>query len=145
MKRRDFLGRAVLTLPWALGLGSEARAQLEGGIDELTRELGFALELPVKKAVAITGALLHIARERLSTLEFADVTKFLAGTERLIFQAANEVNGALPRTIDGLAPILAKLSMPTDSGDKAQGFIAQYLREKGGRKVVALLQKAWKV
>jgi hypothetical protein len=34
--------------------------------------------------------------------------------------------------------------MPTDSGDKAQGFIAQYLREKGGRKVVALLQKAWK-
>ena len=144
MKKRDFLKTTVLVLPVAWGFGSEARAQLDGGIDELTRELGFALELPVKKAVAVTGALLHIAREKLLTLEFAEVTKFLPGTERLIFQAANEVNGALPKTIEGLAPILEKLALPPEAGDKGRAFIVQYLREKGGRKVVALLQKAWR-
>jgi hypothetical protein len=43
-----------------------ARAQLPGGVDELVRELGFALEIPLNKAIGGTGALLHIAREQLS-------------------------------------------------------------------------------
>ncbi|MBM4212826.1 MAG: hypothetical protein FJ179_03810 [Gammaproteobacteria bacterium] len=144
MKKRDFLKTTVLVLSVAWGFGSEVRAQLEGGIDELTREMGFALELSFEKTVAITGALLHIAREKLLSLEFAKVAKFLSGTERLIFQAANEVNGALPKTIEGLAPILEKLALPPEAGDNGRAFIVQYLREKGGREVVALLQKAWR-
>ena len=145
MKRRDFLKATGLALPVAWGLGSEARAQLAGGIDELTRELGFALELPVNKAVAVTGALLHIAREKLLRLEFAEITKFLPGAERLIFQAANVVNGALPKTMEGMSPILEKIALAPEVGDDCRAFIVQYLREKGGRKVVALLQKAWRV
>lgn len=144
MKRRDFIARMASAVPVVMLTGSRAEAQLAGGIDELTRELGFALEIPFNKAVAVTGALLHIARDKLLNLEFVEVTKFLPGTERLIFQAANVVNGALPKSMDGLPAILEKLTLPADAGDVCRDFIVQYLRDKGGRKVVGLLQKAWR-
>ena len=112
MKRRDVLLCAAFALPAALGLDTKAHAQLEGGIDELTREMGFALELPLRQAVAVTGALLHIAREKLPTVEFSEVTRFLPGVERLMLQAVNEASSALPKTMDGLAPFLEKLALP---------------------------------
>jgi hypothetical protein len=145
MKRRDVLLRAALALPAALGLDTKAHAQLEGGIDELTREMGFALELPLRQAVAVTGALLHIALEKLPAVEFSEVTRFLPGAERLMLQAVNEASSALPKTMDGLAPFLEKLALVPETGIISRAFIVSYLRERGGRKVVAALQKAWRV
>ena len=145
MKRRDVLLRAAFALPAALGLDTKAHAQLEGGIDELTREMGFALELPLRQAVAVTGSLLHIAREKLPTVEFSEVTRFLPGVERLMLQAVNEASSALPKTMDGLAPFLEKLALPPETGINGQAFIVSYLRERGGRKVVAALKKSWRV
>lgn len=66
MKRRDFLCAATIAAPVALLSDQPAAAQLSGGVDDLVRELGFVLEIPTSRSVGGTGALMHIARERLS-------------------------------------------------------------------------------
>jgi hypothetical protein len=62
-----------------------------------------------------------------------------------MLQAVNEASSALPKTMDGLAPFLEKLALPPETGINGQAFIVSYLRERGGRKIVAALQKAWRV
>lgn len=144
MDRREFLRLSSLVAPASLAFANPAAAQLAGGIDELTREAGFALELPVSKAVAVVGALLHIAREKLPSLEFAEITKFLPGAERLIFQAANVVAGPLPKSLDGMPAILEKIALPEDTTVRIRDFVFEYLGNNGGRKAVGLLRKAWR-
>lgn len=144
MNRRSFLRSAVCAAPAALAFSSTASAQLGGGVDELAREVGYALEIPITKAVAVTGALLHVARETLPALEFAEISKFLPGTERLIFQAANVVSGALPKSLDGMGAVMEKIQLPAETTDRLRGFILDYLGRNGGRKIVALLRKAWR-
>lgn len=123
---------------------SRANAQLSGGVDELVRELGFAFDIPVTRAIGSAGALMHIARSRLPDGEFRQISEFISGTERLIQQASNVVSGGLPTSIDGMPAVLEKLSLPADSSGEVQEFILQYLRERGGRKIVSLLTKAWR-
>jgi len=144
MNRRNFLHTAVCAAPAVALLAKPAAAQLAGGVDELVREAGFTLEIPVTKAVAGTGALLHIARETLPALEFAEVTKFLPGAERLIFQAANVVAGALPKSLQGMGAVMEKVQLPVEASEELRAFILDYLGRNGGRKVVALLRKAWR-
>ncbi len=144
MNRRNFLQSGLCAAPAALLLAKPAAAQLAGGVDELVREAGFALEIPVTKAVAGTGALLHIAREALPALEFAEVAKFLPGAERLIFQAANVVSGALPKSLQGMGAVMEKIQLPAEASEELRGFILDYLGRNGGRKVVALLRKGWR-
>lgn len=143
MKRRDFL-RAAAAAPVVFLNGPSAAAQLPGGIDELVRELGFALEIPLNKAVGGAGALLNVARERLSESEFAQISAFISGVERLIQQASNVVKTAMPKSIGDMPAVMEKLGLPTESTNKFSDFILEYLRERGGRKPVGLLQKAWK-
>lgn len=144
MNRRNFLQRTACAAPAALLFATPAVAQLAGGIDELVREAGFTLQIPVTKAVAGTGALLHIARETLPALEFAEVAKFLPGTERLIFQAANVVAGALPKSLQGMGAVMEKVQLPVEASEELRSFILDYLGRNGGRKVVSLLRKAWR-
>lgn len=144
MKRRDFLRAAATAAPVVFFNGRPAAAQLPGGIDELVRELGFALEIPLNKAVGGAGALLHVARERLSESEFAQISTFVSGVERLIQQASNVIKTAMPKSIADMPAVMEKLELPAESSDKFSDFILEYLRERGGRKPVGLLQKAWK-
>ncbi|MEY2625555.1 MAG: hypothetical protein RL412_1330 [Pseudomonadota bacterium] len=144
MKRRDFLRAAAIAAPAVLLNGPPAAAQLPGGIDELVRELGFAFEIPLNKAVGGTGALLHVARERLSESEFAQISAFISGVERLIQQATNVVKTAMPKSMGDMPAVMEKLGLPAESTNKFSDFILEYLRERGGRKPVGLLQKAWK-
>lgn len=118
-------------------------AQVQGGVDEVVRELGFAVEMPVSKSVAATGALLHLAKARLSESEFATVTEFLPGTERVINQAANALAGDLPKDMAGVSSVYQKLALPPDQAARHRAFILDYVRKNGGRKAVAGLQKAW--
>ena len=62
--------------------------------------------------MGITGALFHIAREQLLKLEFVEIARFLPGLERFIFQSANVLSSALPKTIAGMPDVLQKLSLP---------------------------------
>lgn len=144
MKRRYFLRAAAVAAPVVLLHGPPAAAQLPGGIDELVRELGFSLEVPLNKAVGGTGALLHIARERLSESEFAQISIFISGVERLIQQASNVVKTAMPKSMGDMPAVMEKLGLPAESTNKFSDFILEYLRERGGRKPGGLLQKAWK-
>ena len=144
MNRRDFLHTAACAAPAALVFAQPAAAQLVGGVDELAREVGFTLEIPLAKAVALTGSLLHIARENLPSLEFAEIIKFLPGAERLIFQAANVVAGALPKSMAGMGAVLEKVELPAETSEALRGFVLDYLGRNGGRKVVALLRKSWR-
>lgn len=144
MNRRNFLRSAVCAGPAGLLLADTAEAQLAGGIDELVREAGYALEIPVTKAVAGTGALLHVARETLPALEFAEIAKFLPGAERLIFQAANVVSGALPKSLQDMGAVMEKIQLPAETTEQLRSFVLDYLGRNGGRKVVALLRKAWR-
>lgn len=144
MNRRNFLQTAVCAVPASLVLANTASGQLAGGIDELVREAGFEFEIPVNKAVAVIGSLLHVAREKLPSLEFAEVGKFLPGAERLIFQAANVIAGALPKSLDGMAEIFEKIQLPPETEPELRGFLLDYLGQNGGRKVVGLLRKAWR-
>lgn len=144
MKRRDFLRSAVVAAPLGLVHGIPAIAQLPGGIDELVRELGFALEIPLNKAVAGTGALFHIARERLSESEFAQVSTFISGVERLIRQAGNVIKTDLPASLSGMPVVMEKLQLSNNATRQFEEFILDYLSSRGGRKIVGLLQKAWR-
>jgi hypothetical protein len=144
MKRRDFLRAATVTAPLALTLHTPAKAQLSGGVDELVRELGFAFEIPLNKAVVGTGALLHVAREQLSESEFAQISEFVSGVERLIQQASTVVKTTMPKSMSEMAGIMEKLGLLAESTNAFRGFILEYLRSRGGRKIVGLLQKAWK-
>jgi hypothetical protein len=144
MKRRDFLRSAAVAAPLGLIHGVPAIAQLPGGVDELVRELGFALEIPLNKAVAGTGALFHIARERLPESEFAQVSTFISGVERLIQQAGNVLKADLPKSFSDMSVVMEKLQLSKNSSRQLEEFIVEYLRSRGGRKIVGLLQKAWK-
>lgn len=143
MKRRVFLSTLSAAGPVAFFSTSNAEAQLEGGIDELVREVGFALKIPLDKAVGATGALLHIAREQLRTAEFAEISAFLSGTERLIQQAGNVIKTALPTSIGEMGVALQSMGLPAESADELRRFLLDHLRRRGGRKIVGLLQKAW--
>ena len=118
-------------------------AQVQGGVDEVVRELGFALALPVSKSVAATGTLLHVAKARLPEAEFVALTEFLPGTERVIDQASNVLVADLPRDMAGVPAAYDKLALPRDQIARHRTFILDYLRKNGGRKNVASLQKAW--
>ena len=144
MNRRDFLLTTAVAVPASLFVSQPTAAQLSGGIDELTREVGFTLEISVQKAVAATGAALYVARETLSSLEFTEVKNFLPGTDRLFLQAANVIGGALPKTMKDLPAIMEKLALPPESASRLTGFILDYLGRNGGRKAAGLLRKAWK-
>ena len=144
MKRRDFLYSAVVAAPLGLMHGTPAIAQLPGGVDELVRELGFALEIPLNKAVAGTGALFHIARKSLPESEFAQVSTFISGVERLIQQAGNVLKLDLPKSFSDMSVVMEKLQLSNNSSRRFEEFIVEYLRSRGGRKIVGLLQKAWK-
>lgn len=143
MKRRDFLRAAAITGLMA-PLVSPASAQLPGGIDELVRELGFALEIPLNKAVGGSGALLNIAREKLSESEFSEISEFVSGVERLIQQAGNIVSGGLPKSIDEMSIVMEKLALPVGATTQFQSFMSDYVGRRGGKKITKLLQKAWK-
>jgi hypothetical protein len=144
MKRRDFLQTAAITAPLVFMPQTPARAQLPGGVDELVRELGFALEIPLNKAIGGTGALLHIAREQLSESEFAQISEFLSGVERLIQQFRNVVKTTMPKSMSDMASVMEKLGLPAESTNEFRDFMIEYVRGRGGRKIVGLLQKAWK-
>lgn len=144
MKRRDFLRAAAAAAPVVLLKGQPAAAQLPGGIDELVRELGFAFEIPLNKAIGGTGALLNVARERLSESEFAQISAFLSGVERLIQQASNIVKTAMPKSMGDMPAAMEKLGLSPEFTNKFSDFILEYLRGRGGRKPGGLLQKAWK-
>lgn len=124
-------------------LSTPLTAQVQGGIDEVVRELGFEAEIPVSKSVAATGALLHLAKARLTENEFAAVTEFLPGTERVINQAANALAGDLPKDLAGVSSAYQKLALPPDQVSRHRAFILDYVRKNGGRKAVPGLQKAW--
>lgn len=144
MRRRDFLRGIPLSAPFILMLEIPAEAQLSGGIDELVRELGFALEIPLTKAVAGSGGLLNVAREQLSASEFAQISEAMLGAERLIQQADNTIQAPMPKSMGEMALMMDELGLPTESTDKFKNFMLQYLRGRGGRKIVGLLQRAWK-
>jgi hypothetical protein len=143
MKRRHFLGAAVFVAPAVFLPVRPAVAQLPGGVDELVRDLGFALELPAKQAIGGTGALMNIARERLPESQFAEISAFLSGVERLIQQADNVVKSMLPKSMEGMTTVMGELGLPVDSTSKFRDFIIQYLRRRSGRKIVGLLERAW--
>ena len=143
MKRRDFLGAAVFVAPVAFLPARLAVAQLPGGVDELVRELGFSFEIPAKQAIGGAGALLNIARERLPESQFAEISAFLSGAERLIQQADNVVKGTLPKSMEGMTAVMDELGLPVDSTSSFKDFIIKYLRSRGGRKIVGLLERAW--
>lgn len=142
--RRKFLSSTALIAPLTLLVGKEAFAELEGGIDELAREVGYKFEIPLNKSVGITGALFHIAREQLLKLEFVEIARFLPGLERFIFQSANVLSSALPKTMAGMPDVLQKLSLPPEATVSVRDFILGYLRDKGGKKIAGVLQRAWK-
>ena len=144
MKRRDFLRAATVTAPLAFMLHTPAKAQLPGGVDELVRELGFTFEIPLNKAVGSTGALLHIAREQLSESEFAQISEFISGVDRLIQQASNVVKTTMPKSMGEMSGVMEKLGLPADSTNKFRDFVLEYVRSRGGRRIVGLLQKVWK-
>lgn len=142
--RRKFLSSTALIAPLTLLVGKEAFAELEGGIDELAREVGYKFEIPLNKSVGITGALFHIAREQLLKLEFVEIARFLPGLERFIFQSATVLSSALPKTMAGMPDVLQKLSLPPEATVSVRDFILGYLRDKGGKKIAGVLQRAWK-
>jgi hypothetical protein len=143
MLRRNFLQGISLSAPFILMLEVPAEAQLSSGIDELVRELGFALEIPLAKAVAGSGGLLNVAREQLSASEFAQISEFMSGAERLIQQADNTIQAPMPKSMGEMALMMDELGLPAESTDKFKNFMLQYLRGRGGRKIVGLLQRAW--
>jgi hypothetical protein len=116
---------------------------VQGGVDEVVRELGFALELPVSKSVAATGTLLYVAKIRLPEAEFIALTESLPGTERVINQAANVLATDMPKDMSSVPAAYDKLSLPRDQIERHRNFILDYVRKNGGRKTVASLQKAW--
>jgi hypothetical protein len=120
-----------------------AAAQVQGGVDEVVRELGFALELPVSKSVAATGTLLHVAKTRLPESEFVALTESLPGTERVINQAANVLAADMPKDMASVPAAYDKLALPRDQIKTHRNFILDYVRKNGGKKAVASLQKAW--
>jgi len=120
-----------------------ATAQVQGGVDEVVRELGFALELPVSKSVAATGTLLHVAKTRLPESEFVALTEFLPGIERVINQAANVLAADMPKDMASVPAAYDKLALPRDQIRTHRNFILDYVRKNGGKKAVASLQKAW--
>ncbi|MEN9526661.1 MAG: hypothetical protein RLY56_612 [Pseudomonadota bacterium] len=122
---------------------TSAAAQVQGGVDEVVRELGFALELPVSKSVAATGTLLHVAKIRLPESEFVALTESLPGTERVINQAANVLAADLPKDMASVPAAYDKLALPRDQIGRHRNFILDYVRKNGGKKAVASLQKAW--
>lgn len=122
---------------------ARATAQVQGGVDEVVRELGFALELPVSKSVAATGTLLYVAKIRLPEAEFIALTESLPGTERVINQAANVLATDMPKDMFSVPAAYDKLSLPRDQIERHRNFILDYVRKNGGRKTVASLQKAW--
>lgn len=122
---------------------TSAAAQVQGGVDEVVRELGFALELPVSKSVAATGTLLHVAKTRLPESEFVALTESLPGTERVINQAANVLAADMPKDMASVPAAYDKLALPRDQIETHRNFILDYVRKNGGKKAVASLQKAW--
>ena len=144
MKRRDFLCAATIAAPVALLSDQPAAAQLSGGVDDLVRELGFVLEIPTSRSVGGTGALMHIARERLSESEFAEISAFVVGVERLIQQASNVVKTALPKSMADMPLVMEKLGLPADSTDRFKTFVLDYLGSRAGRQIVGLLKSTWR-
>jgi len=133
---------AMVTLSWtSTSLG---HAQVKGGIDEIVRELGFANEMPVAKSVAAMGAMLSVARAKLPEREYLQLVDSLPGTERVITQASNALSGELPTDMAGVAKAYDKLALPPSQATAHRRFVLDYLGKNGGRKIVPLLQKAWK-
>jgi hypothetical protein len=50
----------------------------------------------------------------------------------------------MPKSMGEMALMMDELGLPTESTDKFKNFMLQYLRGRGGRKIVGLLQRAWK-
>jgi hypothetical protein len=143
MLRRNFLQGISLSAPFILMLEVPAEARLSSGIDELVRELGFTLEIPLIKAVAGSGALLNVARETLSASEFTQISEFMSGVERLIQQADNVIQTPMPKSMGEMPRVMDELGLPAGSTDKFKTFALQYIRGRGGRKIVGLLKRAW--
>ena len=137
------LRHALCALMLSCIVVAPATAQMQGGVDEVVRELGFALELPVSKSVAATGTLLHVAKTRLPEAEFIALTESLPGIERVINQAANVLAADMPKDMASVPPSYDRLALPRDQIARHRNFILDYVRMTGGRKTVASLQKAW--
>ncbi len=137
------LRHALFALMLSCIVVAPATAQIQGGVDEVVRELGFALELPVSKSVAATGTLLHVAKTRLPEAEFIALTESLPGIERVINQAANVLAADMPKDMASVPAAYDRLALSRDQIARHRNFILDYVRKNGGRKAVTSLQKAW--
>jgi hypothetical protein len=87
--------------------------------------------------------LLNVARETLSASEFTQISEFMSGVERLIQQADNVIQTPMPKSMGEMPRVMDELGLPAGSTDKFKTFALQYIRGRGGRKIVGLLQRAW--
>jgi hypothetical protein len=62
----------------------------------------------------------------------------------LIQQAGNVLKADLPKSFSDMSVVMEKLQLSNNSSRRFEEFIVEYLRSRGGRKIVGLLQKAWK-
>ncbi len=143
MNRRFVLQLALLAAMPCSGVAATP-PRSPASVQDLTRELMLALSLPANFSVAGTGALLNIARRRLATLEFADVSAFLPGTITLLHQAARITTSSLPSSIGEMPTLVQRFSLPPETMNACQEFILTYLRDRQGKKIAGLLASAWR-
>jgi hypothetical protein len=138
--RRSMFWLLILT---ALLHWSCAEMQSMGGADVLTKLLTNQLGVTSNQAVGGVGSILSLAKERLSSMDFATVSQLIPGADTYM-KSAKDL-GAVTGPIGdraGLTNAFSRLGMGSDMVPKFTQILSDFVGKAGGQPASNLVMQA---